>query len=576
MPKDLFYTRPGTGGTGASGYSGYSGYSGIGYSGASGISGYSGKSGYSGTNGSAGTSGYSGYSGTNGSAGASGYSGYSGGFKWRGDYANGVAYYTNDVVSCNDDINSGPHLYVATADCTGDTSLPPPYPFVQFLSRGMSGFSGTSGYSGKSGYSGRSGYSGYSGYSGKSGYSGYSGPSGYSGYSGVGTSGYSGYSGGGISDYVTNTTSQGISGAKTFLTDITLQNSEFISNATNGRIDLMPNGTTATHYGLTIDGTTWGYGVYLGTKRASDGALNNATILFSAAVGVADSTSFNIGNNGSFQIQNRYVTANTRYHQHIYLQSSDSGANRSGIIAVSTDFSSANRNENAAYADPHFRIYSGGTTSASTHITFHHDRTDAWATIGTGQLKLSTTALNLTNNGELRLSEATANGTNYISFKAPSSLSSDYTYTLPSSYGTSGYFLQTNGSGTLTWAAATASPAGSDTQLQYNSSGTLAGTGYLRYDNSRGQIVIGNTGITLPGTAALYVSPAYYDLTNAATVLDSSAAGYETQPFINYKGSSASDQTKNISTGTSGYTLAGYIKVQVNGSAYWMPYYSHA
>ena len=46
------------------------------------------------------------------------------------------------------------------------------------------------------------------------------------------------------------------------------------------------------------------------------------------------------------------------------------------------------------------------------------------------------------------------NGSNYMVLKASGSLSNNYTFTLPVDDGTTGQFLQTNGSGVLTWAAA--------------------------------------------------------------------------------------------------------------------------
>ena len=60
--------------------------------------------------------------------------------------------------------------------------------------------------------------------------------------------------------------------------------------------------------------------------------------------------------------------------------------------------------------------------------------------------------LRLKAQGELKLYEATANGTNYVSLKAPAAVTSDLTYTLPAA-ATNGYYLQTNGSGVLSWAA---------------------------------------------------------------------------------------------------------------------------
>jgi hypothetical protein len=53
--------------------------------------------------------------------------------------------------------------------------------------------------------------------------------------------------------------------------------------------------------------------------------------------------------------------------------------------------------------------------------------------------------------GEIRLREATANGTNYIGLKAPATVAADTTFTLPNSDGTAGTVIQTNGSGVLSW-----------------------------------------------------------------------------------------------------------------------------
>jgi len=66
-----------------------------------------------------------------------------------------------------------------------------------------------------------------------------------------------------------------------------------------------------------------------------------------------------------------------------------------------------------------------------------------------------TTPLTITGNStagaELRIPEDTDNGTNYVSLKAPDTIASNLTLTLPSADGTSGQALTTNGSGTLSF-----------------------------------------------------------------------------------------------------------------------------
>ena len=76
---------------------------------------------------------------------------------------------------------------------------------------------------------------------------------------------------------------------------------------------------------------------------------------------------------------------------------------------------------------------------------------------------------NATAGAELRLPEDTDNGTNYIAIKAPDSIASNLTLTLPSADGTNGQALVTNGSGTLSFTTLS-------TTLTY-SSGTATGNG---------------------------------------------------------------------------------------------------
>ena len=65
--------------------------------------------------------------------------------------------------------------------------------------------------------------------------------------------------------------------------------------------------------------------------------------------------------------------------------------------------------------------------------------------------------------GAVEFFEGTGNGSNKIVMKAPNAITSDLTYTLPVSP-TNGYFLQTDGSGNLTWASVVSSFTISDNQ----------------------------------------------------------------------------------------------------------------
>ena len=63
---------------------------------------------------------------------------------------------------------------------------------------------------------------------------------------------------------------------------------------------------------------------------------------------------------------------------------------------------------------------------------------------------LATTALTLNATAELRLADT--DSSHYVGFKSPATVATNRIWTLPSVDGTSGQALQTNGSGTLSWA----------------------------------------------------------------------------------------------------------------------------
>lgn len=91
-----------------------------------------------------------------------------------------------------------------------------------------------------------------------------------------------------------------------------------------------------------------------------------------------------------------------------------------------------------------------------------------------------------TTGAKIRLLDADENS--YIDLKVPDTVTTAYTLTLPSDDGTSGQVLQTDGSGTTSWTTVSASPGGSNTQLQYNNSGAFAGASGLTTDGSNLQI----------------------------------------------------------------------------------------
>ena len=87
---------------------------------------------------------------------------------------------------------------------------------------------------------------------------------------------------------------------------------------------------------------------------------------------------------------------------------------------------------------------------------------------------------NATTGGALKIKEGTNNGTHHVQLKSPNSLSGNVELTLPSADGSSGQFLQTNGSGTLSFATVNSDftlSADSGANDTFTTGGTLTFTG---------------------------------------------------------------------------------------------------
>ena len=84
--------------------------------------------------------------------------------------------------------------------------------------------------------------------------------------------------------------------------------------------------------------------------------------------------------------------------------------------------------------------------------------TIGFATAGTARVSISNAGLDVTNGLPIRLQDSS--GSPFVALKSPSSLSSNVTLTLPSNDGNAGEFLQTDGSGNLSFSIVQGVPSG--------------------------------------------------------------------------------------------------------------------
>jgi len=93
--------------------------------------------------------------------------------------------------------------------------------------------------------------------------------------------------------------------------------------------------------------------------------------------------------------------------------------------------------------------------------------------------------------------ESGDNANYHVQVKGPDTMSSSYAITLPSAQGASNTFLKNDGSGNLTWATTSGgstSPAGSNTQVQYNNSGSFGASSVFTFDTDT--VTVGDAGTT--------------------------------------------------------------------------------
>lgn len=102
---------------------------------------------------------------------------------------------------------------------------------------------------------------------------------------------------------------------------------------------------------------------------------------------------------------------------------------------------------------------------------------------------VSSPAVPLDVKGELRL-----NGTNsgYVGL-SPAADAGATTYVLPSTDGLAGQTLTTNGAGVLNWSDSTTLPGGTSSNIQFNNSGSFAGSNKLTWDNTNAVFNIGSS-----------------------------------------------------------------------------------
>ena len=144
------------------------------------------------------------------------------------------------------------------------------------------------------------------------------------------------------------------------------------------------------------------------------------------------------------------------------------------------------------------------------------------------------------------------------------------TWTLPDSNGSNGQALVTNGSGVLSWGNVSANPAGSNTQVQFNNSGSFGADSDFTYDSTNNVLTIGKAVIgTGFGGAAITGT----DVANPIYIvgLDKTGTGGAAQNIELYAGNGAGTNNNGgaiaISSGSAtGTGVGGNVSIDAYGT----------
>ena len=228
------------------------------------------------------------------------------------------------------------------------------------------------------------------------------------------------------------------------------------------------NTTANTIAGTTITATTKFVGPYFDASSSAGGALRNASGAAQLQWGAGGGNNVSLDVSTNMNGTNAQIDISPTGTGHVHIKPTGSGSLEIAPTSAGT-----------------INNMSIGQTTPST-ATF--------------------TNVTLNAQGDVRFADS--DSSNWVAFQGAATISSNVTWTLPATDGTSGQVLSTNGSGTLSWASSGGGGGGFDAGTRMLFAQTSAPTGWTKdttnYDNHAIRVVTGtaSTGGTVNFTTA--------------------------------------------------------------------------